>query len=54
MPSEYARTPGFLDDIRKLTSVVETYDLYPLGTPAHYGFIYEGVQRIYKKAGIKP
>jgi hypothetical protein len=54
MPSEYARTPGFMIDIKKLTSIVETYDLFPLGSAAHYGLLYEGVQRVYKRAGIKP
>jgi hypothetical protein len=54
MPSEYARVDGFVDDVKRLTSIVETYDLFPLGTAAHFGLLYEGVQRVYKRAGVTP
>jgi hypothetical protein len=52
MPAEYARVPGFMADIKRLTNIVETYDLMPLGTAAHYGLLYDGVQRVYRRAGV--
>lgn len=52
MPTEYARVPELLTWIRAITPIVELYDLLPLGTPSHYGLLYQGVQRVYKQAGI--
>jgi hypothetical protein len=52
MPAEYARVDEFMADLRTLTHNIETYDHMPLGTDSHYAYLYEGVKRIYKQAGI--
>jgi hypothetical protein len=52
MPAEYARVPDLMNSIKALTPNVETYDLLPLGTESHYGLLYQGVNTIYKLAGI--
>jgi hypothetical protein len=53
IPEEYTRTDGVLESLRQLTKVVETYPLLPLSLNEHYSSIYEAVERIYKKSGIK-
>jgi hypothetical protein len=52
VPEEYLRTPGVRESLKALTQVVETYRLLPLSISQHYGLIYEGVETVYKRAGI--
>ena len=52
MPAEYARVPELLQSINAITPNVETYDHMPLGTLSHYALLYQGVQKIYKRAGL--
>jgi hypothetical protein len=53
IPEEYLRTDGVRESLRDLTKVVEPYRLLPLSINQHYGLIYECVERVYKRAGIK-
>jgi hypothetical protein len=53
VPSEYLRTPGVKQSLKQLTKYVESYDHFPLGMNEHYGLIYNCVNQIYKKAGVK-
>lgn len=53
IPEEYLRTDGVRESLRDLTNVVEPYRLLPLSISQHYGLIYECVERVYKRAGIK-
>jgi hypothetical protein len=53
IPEEYMRTPGVRESLRDLTKVVETYRLLPLNISQHYGLIYDCVEQVYKRAGIK-
>lgn len=53
VPAEYKRHTDMRQALKALTPNIETYDIMPLGTEAHYGLVYECVKRIYKKTGIK-
>ena len=53
IPEEYARTPGVMQSLKQLTGHVETYDLMPVSTNHHFGLIYDRVNTIYKRAGVK-
>ena len=53
VPQEYARTPGMMKSLKELTPHIETYDLMPVSTNHHFGLIYDRVNAIYKRAGIK-
>lgn len=53
LPSEYARSQGVMKQLKSFASKIETYDLQPLNTAAHYGLLYESVTKIYKKLGIR-
>jgi hypothetical protein len=53
IPEEYARTPGVMKSLKALTKYVETYDLYPVSTNHHFALIYDRVNAIYKRSGIK-
>src|SRR5262245_32280558 len=53
IPHEYTRVPGLMRALKNLTKYVETYDHLPLGTDHHYGLIYDRVNRIFNRAGIK-
>jgi hypothetical protein len=53
IPDEYKRTPGLMSSLKSIAGVIQTYPHLPLGTREHYGLIYDGVNKIYKKAGIK-
>lgn len=52
IPEEFLRTEGVRDSLLGLTNVIETYRLLPLSVLQHYSAIYDGVERIYKRAGI--
>ena len=52
LPEEYLRTPGVRDTLKHLTSIIEPYGLLPLSLREHYSSIYQGVNQVYKKAGI--
>jgi hypothetical protein len=52
LPEEYLRTPGVRDTLKQLTSIIEPYGLLPLSLREHYSSIYQGVNQVYKKAGI--
>lgn len=52
-PAEYMRTKTLRADLRKLTPHIETYDLQPLNTMAHYGLVYDAVKMIYSRNRIK-
>jgi hypothetical protein len=52
IPEEYTRTDGVVESLKKLTKLIETYRLLPLSISQHYSTIYDGVERVYKRAGI--
>jgi hypothetical protein len=52
LPEEYLRTPGVRDTLKQLTNIIEPYGLLPLSLREHYSSIYQGVNQVYKKAGI--
>ena len=52
LPSEYTRVSQVVGSLRAITANIETYDILPLNSAAHYGLIYEAVNRLYKKFGI--
>ena len=53
IPDEYKRIPGLISAIKSVTGIIQTYPHLPLGTQEHYALIYDRVNTIYKKAGIK-
>lgn len=52
VPSEYARDPEIMADLKSITQNVEQYDIVPLNAEYHFGQIYSSVKSIYKKFGI--
>jgi hypothetical protein len=52
IPAEYARVDELMKSIRQITQFIETYPHFPLGSSSHYALLYQGVQNIYKRAGI--
>lgn len=53
IPEEYTRTDGVVESLKRFTNIIETYRLLPLSISQHYSSIYECVERVYKKAGVK-
>lgn len=53
LPEEYKREKEYIRDIKAITRHVEFYGMHPLNIAAYFGQIYDAVDAIYRKTGIR-
>jgi hypothetical protein len=53
IPDQYLHDPDLKRAFKSMTQHVETYRHFPLDQNQHYSVVYEAVERIYKRSGVR-